>query len=267
MEEGNKCCMSHGIVTVLLVGLLMAAFLFAFRSLVADVGRPIVEVNPVIQAASPDSSRNTLSVSGSSQVTVNPDEAYVYISVITNASTAKVAQDDNRKTTNAVIAEPVQQGIAADDIETTTYNLQKRYDWVDKEGKSVETGYVLTHTLKVTTGDVEDVGTIVDAAVGAGANGVEQVEFGLTKVSEKKVRDQALLNATMVARDKAERMAQAAGVKLVKVISVYESNYYYTPYEYNVRSNMGDYATAAPSLITPQKVDVSSSVQVVYEIG
>ena len=258
--------MSQGIVTVLLVGLLMAAFLFAFRSLVADFGRPTVEVNPVIQAASTDT-RNTLSVSGNAQITVSPDEAYVYISVITNATTAKAAQDENRKTANDVIAALKQLGITGDNIETTTYNLQKLTEWVDKEGKSVDNGYTLTHTLKVTTGDVEGVGKLVDAAVGAGANGVEQIDFGLTKASEKNVRDQALLNATTVAREKAERMAQAAGVKLVKVINVYESNYYYTPFEYNVRSNAADYAAAAPSQITPQKVDVSSSVQVIYEIG
>ena len=143
--------------------------------------------------------------------------------------------------------------------------MERRYEWNMTLQKNVDLGYHQVHTLKLTTGDVEGVGRIVDAAIAAGANGVESVSFGLRKGTEKKVRDEALVKAAGVAKEKASLLSEAAGIRLGRVVNLDES-FYYAPIAANVRSNaLADYG--APSNIAPQKVDVSSSVHMVYEIA
>jgi uncharacterized protein len=234
--------------------------------------------NPTIQVQQPDYQRNTLTVSGNAQLTVSPDEASVYISVVSDNKTAKLAQENDRTTSDAVMAALRAAGLNASDIETQTYSLSKLDEYVpvdinvmpiSEKAKYVDRGYRLTHTIKATTKHTESVGDIIDAAVAAGANGVDSITFGLTKETEKKVRDDALAKATQAAKEKAQSLAQTAGAQLGKVITINEQNFYYTPYEYNVRSNvMLDSASGAvpPTAISPQKVEVTSSVGLVYEI-
>jgi uncharacterized protein len=263
--------------------LVIAGLMFQF--MVRGSNRSPMQINPIVQVQSPqDIQRNTLTVSGTSQLTVSPDEALLYISIVTDNKTAKMAQENNRVTADAVIAALRAQGLNASDIETDAYTLTKLEDYVPYpdvmvgvpsdinalKGKYVERGYRLTHTIKATSRQIDKVGDIIDASVGAGANGIDQITFELTKESEKKVRDDALMKATEAAKEKAQKLAQTAGAEIVKVISINEQNFYYTPYSaYNVRSNVamdGGMASAAPTVISPQKVDVTSSVGLVYEI-
>ena len=212
---------------------------------------------------------NTMSVSGTAELTVAPDQGIVYVDVLTDGKTAKEAQDKNKGIANNVIDAIQKTGVTGDNIETSNYYLYKKTDWDPKTGKEIDAGYQLTHTLKVTTTNLEGLGAMVDAAIAAGANGVNRITFGLTKNTEKQVRDLALSKATQAAQDKAESIAKNLGVKLVKVSSVYESNFYYTPYDYmpNYRNEMGAAAVDASSQISPQKVDVTSSISVSYEIA
>tara|TARA_Y100000310_G_scaffold327713_1_gene394514 strand:+ start:95 stop:859 length:765 start_codon:yes stop_codon:yes gene_type:complete len=214
--------------------------------------------------------RNTMSVSGNAELTVAPDKATVYINVLTDGVTAKQAQDDNKKISNNVIAALKRTGIKDDDIETSNYFLHKKTEWDPETRKSIETGYRLTHTLKVTTTDIDDVGKLLDTAVKAGANGIDRVSFGLTKELETKVRDNALKNAAVAAKDKAKSIASSTGVTLGKITSIQENNFYFTPFEYPVaefaeRSLAG--GIADDSNISPQNVEVQSAISVVYEIS
>jgi len=230
-----------------------------------------IEFKPVVQIQQPqDPQHNTLSVSGSSQITVAPDRAIAYVSIVTeDKKVAKNAQDKNRDISNAVINALKAWGVNASDIETETYSLEKIQEWESVKNKYVDNGYRLTHTLKVTTGKINDMGSLVDLCVNAGANGIDRITFDLSKESEKNARDAALIKATQVAVEKGQNLASTAGVKLGKVMSVYEQNYYYTPFEFNTKNAMGssDAGAPAPTSISPQKVEVSSSVQLVFEIN
>ena len=262
MTDETKSCgcsskMHHVFAAILLIAVVGLLYLNANKE-----GAPTV-----VQVDSGGLQKDTISVSGSAQITVAPDEALVYISVLTDNATAKVSQENNRVVTDAVMASLDGMGIGASDIETDSYSLSKLEDYDQESGKYIERGFRLTHTLKVTTKDIKGVGDIVDAAVGAGANGVDRVTFQLTKESEKAVRDQAMVKATQAAMDKAQSLAKTAGVGVGKAVSIQEQNFYYAPYEFNVRSAMasGD-AKLAPTVISPQKVEVDSNVQLVYAI-
>ncbi len=208
--------------------------------------------------------RNVLSVSGNAQIEAAPDKAEVYVSVNTKGLTAREAQDSNSAISSGVIDALASAGIPRTDIETTNYNLYKNMNWEPDQQKYVDSGYALSHTLKVTTMQVENAGRLADIAVGAGANGVERVSFGLTKEKEKEARDQAMEKAAMLAREKAATLAQTSGIRLGRLISVEESNFYYVPFDFAVSKAAGERLDAQ---ILPEKVSISGSVSMRFEIA
>lgn len=261
-EKKLGCHPQYGSMLFGVVGLLVVIAVL----LAVNMYKP-VEFKPVVNTGS-TTVQNTLSVSGNALLSAAPDQAIAYINIVTDDENAKTAQSANRETSNAVVDALKSWGVDTSSIETDSYSLSKKQEWVKENGTYVDVGYRLTHTLKVTTERVDEVGDMVDVAVNAGANGVDGVTFSLSKDKEKQVRDQALERAITAAKEKAQRMASTAGVTLGKVTSVSEQNFYYTPYEYNTRNSYNDLAAmAAPSPISPQTVEVSSSVSLAYELA
>jgi uncharacterized protein YggE len=235
-------------------------------SVIAVIG--LVLVSCLLVLSTKENTKDTLSVSGMAELTVAPDKAEIYLNVVTLAPTANKAQADNKEISAKVIAALKTAGVKDTDIETSNYYLNKKQDWNSKEQTYEDKGYELTHTIKVTTTSVDAAGELVDKAISAGANGVERVSFGLTKELEKKVREEALAKATIAAKEKAISIAQNSEVKLGKISSIQESNFYYQPFEANVRNTYAKEASdvMGGSIIAPQKVDVSSSIQISYKI-
>lgn len=224
------------------------------------LNKPVVNFNPT--------ATNQISVSGMAELTVEPDQAVAYISILTEGKEAKDAQDSNAEISSDVKDALIKLGLREDQIETSNYYLYKKTEWNADEQKSVDVGYALTHTMKVTTTDIANVGKLMDTAIGAGANGVDRISFDLTKKKEKEVRDQALEMATLAAKEKATSIVGNLNVKLGKIISIQESNFYYAPYEY-APMNAGAYAkdmAMESNYISPQKVNVQSTISLVYEI-
>ncbi|MFH0861564.1 MAG: SIMPL domain-containing protein [Candidatus Altiarchaeota archaeon] len=260
-EETKSCGCSTKVYHVFFAVLMIAAV----GILCMNANREAVP--KIVQIDSMGLQKDTITVSGNAQITVAPDEAIAYISVVTDNATAKDSQENNRVVSDVVMSSLKGIGISPADIETDSYSLTKLEEYDQESGKYLERGFRLTNTIKVTTRDIKNVGGIVDAAVGAGANGVDSVTFQLTKESEKTVRDQAMVKATQAAMSKAQSLAKTAGVGVGKAVSIQEQNFYYAPYEFNVRNTMvaGD-AKLAPTVISPQKVEVTSSVQLIYAI-
>jgi hypothetical protein len=253
--------------------------LIAALLVVATMNRPVINVpatSPMVNVyanITNPSYPSGLSVTGNADIRVEPDEAVVYIDVITENKTAMNAKDLNAQLTGRVIAAISQQGIPKDSIETASYRLSENTEWDSEMQKNVATGYKLTNTLRVTVGSLKDattnvdsVGRLIDAAVNAGANGINQVTFRLSKGAEKKLREQLLLNATEDARKKAQEIARSLGLTLDKIDGVMENNYYYSS-SYDYYDPYRSYSeTGAYTEILPQMIEVTSSITVSYRI-
>lgn len=215
-----------------------------------------------------DSMKDTVSVSGTGTLTVEPDEAEVYLSVVTEGEEADQVQKENSNKIADIMDELEGLGISEDNIETDYYYLYPKTSWdYDDSGRSEIYGYRLTHTLKVTTKDIENTGKIVDAAVDAGANDVDRVKFKLSEELMESSYEDALEEASKSAKSKAESITGALGVKLGKVERVAESSAYSAAYKY-LTSGL-DYSMAeqaAPTQISPEDVEVNAYVSVVYKI-
>ncbi len=209
---------------------------------------------------------NSVTVTGTYQVTVDPDQAEVYAGVSTLKPTAKEAQDETNKVINAIIAGLKASGINEKDIETQNLNLYQNMEWVDNEYKA--NGWKADQMLKVTTKDLTKVGAIVDAAVNNGANSIQGVSFSLSQDSEKAYKLQVIAKATEDARAKAETIAASLNAKLGKVKSVSEAGFNYMPYRYDTMAGVSmEKAVADVANVQPQKVTVDATVTVEYYVG
>src|SRR4051794_25447588 len=212
----------------------------------------------------------TLIVSGSGQARVAPDEAHVRLGVIAQAPTARAVQDQVNRTANAVLEAVRKLGIPAEDIQTSGLSLSPLYSQVvSKAGENQPpriTGYQANNTVTIRMGDLAKTGPVIDAGLGAGANSLEGVDFGLR--NDEAARAQALADAARAARAKAETLAKALGVRLGEILEVAEGGVSVSPPP-SPRYGMArmEAASMAPTPVSAGQVGVEASVTLRYRIS
>ena len=106
-----------------------------------------------------------------------PDRAWVTIAAESRGRTAQEAQRLNTDAMTAVIERIKAAGIPADAIQTTGYNLQPEFDYVN--GKQTLRGYVARNQVQVRVDALAKTGDVIAAAVATGATNVSGVRFDL----------------------------------------------------------------------------------------
>ena len=172
-----------------------------------------------VQAA--DTVVPTVSVQGSSQVEVIPDQAKINLGVVTTGKTAEEAQVENAALANAVQAKLFAMGIAQDKLHTTQYAVYPIHSNEEKQKTPAIVGYRVSHTLTATVEDMTKIGTVIDSALSAGANQILGISF--MKQDDTQLKSQALQDAVKEATAKAAAIAGASGKKLGRVITVQEN--------------------------------------------
>ena len=207
--------------------------------------------------------QNTISVSGTYETSVFPDEAYVVLKIVTSGSSAGEAQEANTRINDNNINSLKELGLEDKNVETINYNIDKRQYWDEKEQKYIDIGYEAITRIKATTKNVKEAGKIADDVIKNGANGIEGISFGVSKEKESEINTKALELASLKAKEKAQALAKALNVRIVKIKSI-TPDIYYNPYvsRYNSLSKMA----AIETIINPTNVDYSAIVNVVFEI-
>lgn len=164
----------------------------------------------------------TISVTGTGEVTVTPDIAYLYLGVITEKPTTIGAESANSTTINNVIAAMKKEGIKDEDIQTIDYSINPKYNYDKDTGKSSIVGYTVTDTLKVTVKDISKVGKVIDTAVKNGANNSNSISFGVSDY--EKHYNKALVNALSNAKGKVLAISGFLGLKLTTPVKVVENS-------------------------------------------
>jgi len=244
------------VTTILVIGLVLTSAILAIN----------MKSGNTVVTTTGDMQRNTISVSGDGKVSTQPDKAELYIKVNTEGSTASAAKDANSKLAKQVIDALVGEGVKKSDIETSYYYLNKKQRWDEKQNTYIDDGYEVNNVLKVTTTDLDKVGSLLDTAVNNGANGIDSVSFGLSDEKQKEISKEALKMASVNAENKADAIAGSIGVNLGKLVTVSESNFNYMPYVSNVMYEKAAGAPMADTNILPQTLEVSATVSLVYEI-
>lgn len=198
----------------------------------------------------------TIVVTGDGSVDATPDHASVALSVIVQRPTAHEAQQQNAATMAQVVRAIIGAGIPQAAIKTTTVSLypQRR---PDSGGTGPIIGYQFVNRVVVTVDDISRVGQVIDAGVGAGANGVDSVEWGLRDTAT--YRAQALRIAVQNAQATANAIASAAGVSGLRLIRIEQAGAVVGP-----RLAVGVMQAAPATPVLPGTMPVNAEVRAVF---
>lgn len=212
--------------------------------------------------------QDILSVSGQSEITVDPDKGEIFVKIETRNRDAQAAQADNRERSERVRQALLDAGVQPEEIETTQHSLRRVEEYNREKGGRGFKGYKQAHVMKLTTKNLGKIGQYIDAAVEAGANGIDHASFDLSKDEKKKVRNDALTRAPEEARSKAQTLADNLGVKLGNPVSIKESRSDHQPYRANVAmAEAKQQSDGVPATqVSPEKVTVTAGVSVDFRI-
>lgn len=205
----------------------------------------------------------TLTVTGQGSASVTPDELRISFAVITEGETVGGALSDNSQRARRVIDALKRRGLNEEDIQTTNFSISPRYSQRKGDQPPEIIGYRVSNQVSVRTEDLEAAGELIEAGVEAGANSVSGIQF--TASDEQAVYDEAIAHAAADARRKARALAEAAGVRLVRIVAIDELDGFVRPLGGQVRSMMAMEAGAPP--IEPGEVQSEARVRIVYQIS
>jgi uncharacterized protein YggE len=198
-----------------------------------------------------------ITVVGTGTVTATPDTAEWSFGVQTSADRAEAALGANSTAMEKVLAALRDAGIAEDDLQTEQVSVWPR---TSDNGRSV-VGYDASNTVRATIHDLGKAGSIVDAAVAAGAN---QVYGPSLTVSDAEAQYETAMKAAFDdARARAEAIAAKAGVELGAPVAIVEGGGGggVEPYYAGVEAAAEDVA------IEPGTQDVAAMLTVTFAIG
>jgi uncharacterized protein YggE len=163
-----------------------------------------------------------ITVSGEAHVSVPPDLAEIDGGVTSEAKTAHEAANANNDAMGKVLLALKAAGLSDKDFQTSRLSLQpvNAPNRVSGGGPMQIVGYRASNRVTIQLHDVGKVAATIDTLVGAGANDIGGINFGVSEAS--KLLDDARAEAIADARRKAEIYAKAAGVTLGTPLSISE---------------------------------------------
>ncbi len=206
-----------------------------------------------------------ISVNGNGEVRVVPDEAVIRAGVTRQEDTAQAAQQGVNEAVQNILKSLRTAGIEESQIQTSQLTLYPVYAPPKPEYRSEPqiVGYRAVNSISVRTQKLSQVGSIIDEALGAGANQLENISFGLR--NDIAAREQALKGAIVEARRKAQVMAEALAVKLGPILEVTEGGVSYQRPVYAAATELRAAGPAATP-VSPGEVQVTASVAIRYRI-
>lgn len=239
--------------SITLCGLLAAGCAALPSEQTATVSRSI------LQQTSDTTTMRTVQVSGMGETQVEPDTAVIDLGVQTQEKTAQAALTQNNTKMQALVDALKKAKIPSENIQTQTIRLSPRYQ-VDKNNNQTLEGYTASNVVEVRTTDLESVGTLLDQAVNAGANTIQNINFEVS--NSQKVLDQVRESAVQDAQHKAEQLAKLTNTTLGPIVEIQESSNTPGPIVRQVQAP----AESAAVPVSPGTQTVSVQVQVTWSL-
>jgi len=210
-----------------------------------------------------------LTVRGQGTVSVRPDVALVTMGASVRRETAQEAFDAANTAVAGLTAFLRAQGVAERDIATRQFSLSPEFGRQTGDQPAPIVAWRSVNTVSVKMRDFATIGGIIDGAVrilGVDAQ-VSGISFTVenTDAVARQARDQAIANA----RERAQQIATAAGVRLIRIISITETS---APPPTPQAFDVGVRAPAAAPVaqraeVAPGEQNITVTVEIVYEIG
>lgn len=227
---------------------------------------------------------SVVSTAGTATVKVKPDKVTVSVGVETEGKTAAEAVAENARIMDQVLAALDKLGIREDQISTSYYSVYPLYEWKhppciaeDKvrpeiyppppecQPRNEIVGYRASNSLSVTLDVADsriDVGKVIDSSVGAGANNISGAYFFVSEERQQEIRDSLIEEAMVNARNRAEKAAAAAGMKISGVQSISLGDVFF-PVVYKDFVQEANGARVSTQIL-PGQQEISMSVHVTF---
>ncbi|GGZ02163.1 SIMPL domain-containing protein [Novosphingobium colocasiae] len=252
------------------------------RKLALLAAASLIAALPVCAAQAQDASvipaiaagHTLLTVSAQGASTRTPDMAGFSAGVTTQGATASEALTANSAAMAKVIAALKRAGVADKDIQTSTINLNPQWaqpkrlpDGSYEDAPQRIIGYQANNSVNVRARKLDQMGKVIDALVSAGANQVNGPNFMLAE--QAAAEDEARVDAIKAARARAELYARAAGLRVVRIVSINEGGGYARPMP--MMYAKADMVAAAPPPAPPPvaagELETSVTVSVAFELA
>jgi uncharacterized protein YggE len=230
---------------------------------------------------------NTISVTGTAEVSAAPDVANFSFTVTETAPDANTAQETINKKISTILDGLTKLNVDEKDIKTESYTIYPKYEYVrvtdnevkialsgesyipEQQNKQVQVGFDVSQNVQVTLRNLESVPETLTLFA---QNGVENLSGPNFEIDDPEaLKEQARLAAIAEAKEKAKRLASDLDVKLGKIVSFYEDAY--NPMPYNDEFSMmakGVAMDMAQSSFEPElpmgENDITATVTLTYKI-
>jgi uncharacterized protein YggE len=185
-----------------------------------------------------------------------PDQAWVTIAAESRAKTPAEVQKLNADAMSAVLAKLKDVGLPAEAIQTSAYELRPEFDYANN--RQTLRGYVARNALEVRVDDLPKLGQVLDVAVAAGATQVSGIRFDLK--DRTGAAQTALQRAVADARAQAETAAQAAGLKVDRVVRLEVQREMISPPRPMMMAMRSEMAVSAEPPVAPGELEVRAVV-------
>lgn len=214
---------------------------------------------------------DTITVSGIGSASGSPDMANIELGVENFNTDIGEAFSQTNTTLQAVIDAVVNAGVAREDIRTTGLSIFSRESFgapmpteSGMAGEQIQREYSVANRIRVTVRDVSLLENVITAAITAGANNIFGPEFGFSDRAglEQSARETAMANA----RERAQQLADLAGVSLGEIVIVNEGQGGFNPFDVMNMSIAQEGMGGGGAVIEPGQLSVTVGVQVTFRI-
>jgi uncharacterized protein YggE len=155
-------------------------------------------------------------------------------------------------------------GVEPQDVTTISYNVWPEYRWDPDTGQQTdEITYHIDSTVRVVVRQVETMGEIISAGLGAGANNIYGIEFDIQDTTA--LETEARVAAVADAQARAEALAAEMNVTVGEPVSISE-NSYPAPYVSSVIEQPAGMGGGDAAPISPGQMTVQIQVTVTFEL-
>ncbi len=210
---------------------------------------------------------NTIGVSATGEAFLKPDTLTISVEVSESAQATEKAISQANTKINEIRDLARANGVAENDIATSSFNLYPEYDY--RQSGSVLVGQRAAQTVSIKMRNIgekaERAATFIDQI--AKINNIRVNGINFLAENDDEVVSEARAAAMSEARKKAEELAREAGVGVVTPVSITETTNSYSPPAYYGRGEIAEDSAGSPSTeISTGELRVSVSVSVLYAI-
>ncbi len=221
--------------------------------------------SPYLAFAEGQQTPRLITVTGSADVMVVPNEAALLLGVETQHKELQTAKSENDARIEKIFAVAKNYAIKKKNIKTNYITIEPRYEYQRDQNTFI--GFFVKQSIVLTIEDLTKFENILSDVLKAGANYVHGIRFRTTEL--KKIKAQARSLAIKTAQEKARKLAADLGQKIGRPYSIQEKDSHWSGYQRTMAANavldMAETTESSDNIALGQ-IKVNAKVLVSFEL-